>query len=216
MYETVLFDLDGTLTDSGLGITNSAMYGLEQMGWPVPPREELYKFIGPPLLDTYQEQYGMTPEQAQEAVRHFRVYFADKGILENEVYDGIPEALERLRKAGKRLVLATSKPEAFARRIMAHFGLDRFVPQIAGATMDPSRSQKHQVIAYALKEFDIDPARAVMVGDRRHDVQGAKENGLPCIGVSFGFGSREELETAGAVAVVDSPAQLAEYILEEV
>ena len=214
MYDTILFDLDGTLTDSGLGITNAAMYGLEKMGWKLPPREELYQFIGPPLFDTYRLRYGMSEQQAQRAVEHFRVYYGEKGMLENQVYSGIPEALERLRQAGKRLILATSKPEKYAKIIMAHFGLDRYVTQIAGATMDPSRSQKGQVIAYALREFAVDPAGAIMVGDRKHDILGARENGLPAVGVTYGYGSRAELETAGAAAVADTPAQMADYLLE--
>ena len=215
MYETILFDLDGTLTDPGLGITNSVMYALEKLGFSVPPREDLYKFIGPPLHDSFQVYYGMTQDQAVEAVRLFREYFAINGINENDLYDGVPEMLQTLRAAGKRLVLATSKPEKFARIIMAHFGLDAWVPDIAGATMGTDRSKKGQVIAYALKEFGVDPATAVMVGDREHDILGGKENGLPGIGVTFGYGSREELEASGAVAVADSPDELCKLLLGE-
>lgn len=213
MYQTILFDLDGTLTDPGLGITNSVMYALEKMGYAVPPRKELYKFIGPPLHDSFREYYGMTDEQAEEAVRQYRVWFADRGLYENEVYAGIPEMLEALTGAGKRLVLATSKPEKFAKIIMAHFGLDKWVPQIAGSTFGTDRSKKGQVIAYALKEFAIDPASAVMVGDREHDIFGGKENSLPGVGVTFGYGDRAELESAGAVAVAESPAELLEILL---
>ncbi len=213
MYQTILFDLDGTLTDPGLGITNSVMYALEKLGYDVPPREALYKFIGPPLHDSFRIYYGMDEDQAAEAVRLYRVWFADKGLFENEVYDGIPELLEALTKAGKRLVLATSKPEKFARTIMAHFGLDAWVPQIAGATMGTERNTKGKVIAYAMEAFGIDPETAVMVGDREHDIFGGKENGLPGVGVTFGYGSREELETAGAVAVAETPAELLEILL---
>lgn len=214
MYDTILFDLDGTLTDPGLGITNSVMYALEQLGIAVPERQELYKFIGPPLHESFETYYGMSPEGAQEAVRLFRVYFADRGIRENKLYPGVPEMLETLHRAGKRLVLATSKPEKWAKLIMAEFGLDVWVPQIAGATMGTDRSKKGQVIAYALKEFGIDPASAVMVGDREHDILGGKENGLPGVGVTFGYGSREELMRAGAAAVADSPAELTKILLE--
>lgn len=215
MYETILFDLDGTLTDPGLGITNSVMYALEKLGYAVPPREELYKFIGPPLHDSFRVCYGMNEEQALEAVRLFREYFAINGINENELYDGVVPMLRSLRAAGKRLVLATSKPEKFARIIMRQFGLDEYVPDIAGATMGTDRSKKGQVIAYALKEFCVDPADAVMVGDREHDILGGKENGLPAIGVTYGYGSREELEASGAVAVADSPEELAGILLGE-
>ena len=213
MYRTILFDLDGTLTDSGLGITNAARYALTQMGYPVPPREELFKFIGPPLHDSFQVFCGMDEPTSLEAVRQFRVYYNEKGIWENLVYDGVKEMLERLDMAGFSLVLATSKPETAAVRVMHHFGLDIFVPRIAGATPDPSRGTKGKVIAYALREFGIDPAAAVMVGDREHDVLGARENGLPCLGVTYGYGSRQELERAGAAAVFDTPAQLADYMM---
>lgn len=215
MYQTILFDLDGTLTDPGLGITNSVMYALKQMGYDVPPRQELYKFIGPPLMDSFQMFYGMTEDQAEEAVRQYRVHFRDVGLYENEVYDGIIPMLETLRDAGKQMVLATSKPEEFAKIIMSHFDLDQYVTQIAGATMGPERNQKGQVIAYALKEFNIDPATAIMVGDRKHDVIGAKENGLQTIGVTFGYGSREELLSCGAIAAADSPEELCKLLMEE-
>lgn len=215
MYKTVLFDLDGTLTDPGLGITNSVMYALEKLGYPIAPRQELYKFIGPPLHDSFRLYYGMSEEQAAEAVRLYREYFAINGINENDLYEGIVPMLEKLRAAGKRLVLATSKPEKFAKIIMAHFGLDAYVPDIAGATMGTERSKKGQVIAYALKEFGVDPAYAVMVGDREHDIIGGKENGLPGVGVTFGYGSREELLDSGAVAVADSPEELGRILLGE-
>lgn len=215
MYETVLFDLDGTLTDPGLGITNSVMYALKQMGYPVPSRQELFRFIGPPLTDSFQMFIGMSPERAEEAVRQYRVYFPEKGLYENVVYEGIAPMLEKLRAAGKRLVLATSKPEKYARVIMSHFELDRYVAEIAGASFDHTRNRKGQVIAYALKEFFIDPSTAVMVGDREHDILGAKENGLPAIGVTFGYGSPEELLSAGAIALANSPEELGKMLLEE-
>lgn len=214
MVKTVLFDLDGTLTDSGLGITKAVTYALGQMGYEVPPRESLFKFIGPPLHRSFQDFYGMDEETSVEAVRQFRVYYNEMGgILENLVYDGVVQMLERLNREGCRLVLATSKPEAAAIRVMGHFGLDRFVPEIVGGKDDASRNTKGKVIAYALEHFGIDPQTAVMVGDREHDVHGAGENNLPCIGITWGYGSREELEDAGAAAVLDTPAELADYIL---
>lgn len=215
MYATVLFDLDGTLTNPGLGITNSVMYALGEMGYEVPPRKELYKFIGPPLHESFQVYFGMTPEASVEAVRQYRVYYRDKGIFENEVYEGIVPLLQKLKAAGRRLVLATSKPEEFAKIIMAHYGLDAYVCEIAGSTMGTDRSRKGQVIAYALKEFNIDPASAVMVGDREHDIIGGRENGIAGIGVTFGYGSLEELHSAGAVAVADSPQELGRILMEE-
>lgn len=215
MYQTILFDLDGTLTDSGLGITRAVMYALGQMGYEVPPRESLFKFIGPPLHSSFQRFYGMDEETSVEAVRQFRIYYNEKGgILENEVYDGVREMLADLKAAGKRLVLATSKPEAAAIRVMHHFGLDEFVPEIVGGRDDASRNTKGKVIAYALREFGIDPATAIMMGDREHDVQGATENGIPCIGITWGYGDREELEGAGAKVVFDTPAETVEFILK--
>lgn len=208
MYNTILFDLDGTLTDPGLGITNSVLYALEQLGYPLPPRESLYKFIGPPLLDSFQAYYGMTPEQAEEAVRLFRVYFAETGIMENSLYPGIPEVLDTLQKAGRRLILATSKPQGFAERILEHFDLRKYFDQVVGATMDAERSQKHQVIAYAIETYGVTAAEAVMVGDRKHDVLGAKKNGMACIGVLFGYGDAPELNEAGAIALAADPQEL--------
>lgn len=214
MYQTVLFDLDGTLTDSGLGITKAVMYALGQMGYEVPPRESLFKFIGPPLHRSFQNFYDMDEPTSVEAVRQFRVYYNEMGgILENEVYEGVRQMLADLKNGGVRLVLATSKPEAAAIRVMEHFGLTEFVPEIVGGRDDASRNTKGKVIAYALQEFGIDPATAVMVGDREHDIQGAAENGIPGIGITWGYGSRPELENAGAKEVFDTPAQLADYIL---
>ena len=214
MYNTVLFDLDGTLTDSGLGITKAVQYALGQMGYEVPERESLFSFIGPPLHSSFQRYYGMDEPTSVEAVRQFRVYYNQMGgILENEVYAGVPELLAGLKAAGKRLCIATSKPDSAAKKVMHHFGLDEFVPDIVGGTDDPDRNTKGKVIAYVLREFGIDPATAIMVGDREHDVLGAKENGIPCIGITWGYGDRAELEGAGAAVTFDTPDEVLEYVL---
>ena len=213
MYDTILFDLDGTLTDSGLGITKGVQYALGQMGYEVPPRESLFSFIGPPLHKSFRRHCGVDETGAAEMVRIFRVYYNQMGgILENEVYPGVRELLCDLKKAGKRLMVATSKPQGAAELVMHHFGLDEFIPEIIGGT-DDTRNTKGKVIAYALREYGVDPKTAIMVGDREHDVQGAAENGLPTIGITWGYGDRAELEGAGAKAVFDTPAQTAEYIL---
>ena len=213
MFDTILFDLDGTLTDSGLGITKAVQYALGQMGYEVPPRESLFTFIGPPLHKSFQRQYGMDEATAVEAVRQFRVYYNQMGgILENEVYAGVRELLRDLKQAGKRLMIATSKPQAAAELVMHHFGLDEYVPEIIGGT-DDTRNTKGKVIAYALREFAVDPETAVMVGDREHDIQGAAENGIPAIGITWGYGDRAELEGAGAKAVFDTPEETVQYIL---
>ena len=213
MYDTILFDLDGTLTDSGLGITKGVQYALGQLGYAVPPRESLFSFIGPPLHKSFQRHCGVDEAGAAEAVRQFRVYYNEMGgILENEVYPGVRELLRDLKAAGKRLVVATSKPQAAAEKVMRHFGLDEFVPEIIGGT-DDTRNTKGKVIAYALREYGVDPATAIMVGDREHDILGAAENNLPAIGITWGYGDRAELETAGAKAVFDTPAETVQYIL---
>ena len=214
MYDTILFDLDGTLTDSGLGITKAVQYALGQMGHAVPPREALFSFIGPPLHLSFRKHYGMDEAASVEAVRQFRVYYNEMGgILENEVYPGIPELLADLKKAGKRLVIATSKPQAAAELVMHHFGLSEFVPEIIGGTDDPRRNTKGKVIAWVLREYGVDPKSAIMVGDREHDIHGAAENGIPAIGITWGYGDRAELEGAGAKAVFDTPKETADYIL---
>ena len=213
MFDTILFDLDGTLTDSGLGITKAVQYALGQMGYEVPPRESLFSFIGPPLHKSFQKHYGMDEETAVEAVRQFRVYYNQMGgILENEVYPGIRELLADLKKAGKRLLIATSKPQAAAELVMHHFGLDEWVPEIVGGT-DDTRNTKGKVIAYTIREYGIDPKTAIMVGDREHDIHGAAENGIPAIGITWGYGDRAELEGAGAAAVCDTPTETVQYIL---
>ena len=213
MYDTILLDLDGTLTDSGLGITKGVQYALGQMGYDVPAREELFSFIGPPLHKSFQRHCGIDEEAAKEMVRRFRVYYNEMGgILENEVYAGVRELLRDLKQAGKRLMIATSKPQAAAELVMHHFGLDEYVPEIIGGT-DDTRNTKGKGIAYALKEFGVDPGTAVMVGDREHDIQGAAENGIPAIGITWGYGDRAELETAGAKAVFDTPEETVDYIL---
>ena len=214
MYDTILFDLDGTLTDSGLGITRAVQYALGQMGYEVPPRESLFTFIGPPLHRSFGKYYGMDEALAAEAVRQFRVYYNEMGgILENEVYPGIRELLSDLKKGGKRLMIATSKPQAAAEKVMHNFGLDVWVPEIIGGTDDPRRNTKGKVIAWALREYGIDPATAVMVGDREHDIHGAAENGISAIGVTWGYGDRAELEGAGAVAVFDRAEEVVNYII---
>lgn len=198
-YKYILFDLDGTITNSALGITNSVKYALNKLNAPIPPYETLCKFIGPPLLDGFRDICGFDTEKAQEAVKLYREYYETTGLYENAVYDGIPEFLRALKEKGKIVILATSKPEKFARLILEHFNLIQYFDYAAGATIDETRNKKDAVIAYALKECNItDKSLAVMVGDRHHDIFGAKQNGIDCVGVLYGFGNREELESAGA------------------
>ncbi len=212
--QVILFDLDGTLTDPAIGITNGARKGLERFGIQEPDRTKLYKFIGPPLLESFQLFYDMTLEQAEEAVRAYREYYGVTGLFENKVYDGIPALLRDLRAAGKTLAVATSKPEAFSVRILEKFGLAQYFHHIGGASFDTSRSSKTAVVSYSLGLCgNPDPATVVMVGDRKHDVEGAKNNGLQSIGVLYGYGDRPELEQAGADTIAESVEHLRSILL---
>ena len=212
--KSILFDLDGTLTDPGLGITNSVMYALAHYGIPRPARTALYPFIGPPLADSFMAFYGFTPDKAMEAVGVYREYFAQKGLFENEVYPGIPELLAGLRARGRRLAVATSKPEEFARQILVHFDLAQYFDLIAGNTLAETRPTKDAVIAHALQTLGLSPEDAVMVGDRKHDVLGAAAHGMDCIGVLYGYGSREELEAAGATMIAPTVDDLAALLAQ--
>lgn len=215
-YDVILFDLDGTLTDPGEGITRSVAYALERFGIQVTDRTTLYPFIGPPLIHSFQQYYGFSAEQASQAVDYYREYFAVTGILENNVYPGIETMLYTLTQAGKTLVLATSKPEPFARRIMEHFQLTEYFTYIAGSRMDETRTGKDEVIAYALQSIGVtDTAATVMVGDREYDMEGARQNGLDAMGVLYGYGSREELKCAGATHIVASVEELQSLLLVE-
>lgn len=204
MYKTVLFDLDGTLTDPGIGITNSVAYALKKYGIEGQEREKLYSFIGPPLNDSFKKYYGFSDEKAMEAIGVYREYFRDKGIFENEVYDGIRELLQKIKVSGRKIVLATSKPEEFALTILEHFELIKYFDVVAGASMDEKRNKKGDVIRYALEKGCLTAENAVMVGDREHDVFGAGENGIDTIGVLYGYGSRDELEKAGAMYIAET------------
>lgn len=221
MKNIVLFDLDGTLTDPGIGITNSFMYALDKFGIRVEDRSDLYKFIGPPLFNSFTDYYGFDEEKANQAVAYYREVYNVTGKFENEVYVGIPEMLEKLKKAGNHLLVATSKPEHLAKDILEHFSLSDYFDVIAGSDLEGVRNTKGKVITYALEEYaalqgvTIEEIKenAIMVGDRLHDVVGAKENELPTIGVLFGYGSREELEQAGAEYIAEKPEDINEIVV---
>ena len=204
MYDIILFDLDGTLTDPGIGITNSVAHALAHWGIEVTDRTELYKFIGPPLSDSFMRYYGFSEEDAMHAITVYREYFSVKGLYENEVYPGIHELLQTLKAQGKTVVLATSKPEGFAVEILRHFGLYDYFDIIAGASMDESRNKKADVIAYAISQMkNPDLSRMIMIGDREHDILGAKQIGIDSIGVLYGYGDRAEHEKAGATYIAE-------------
>lgn len=195
-WKYLLFDLDGTLTDPMQGITRSVRYALRHFGIEVADLRELTPFIGPPLADSFKERYGMTDTEAETAVAKYREYFAPKGIFENEVYPGIPSLLADTAAAGCVNVMATSKPTPFARQIAAYFGLEPYFRLISGSTLDGRRTTKADVIRHALGELEIAPREAVMIGDRRYDVEGAAETGLDSIAVGWGYAQPGELEAA--------------------
>lgn len=208
-YQYYFFDLDGTIVNSEKGITNSVKYVLEKYHVREYDMDTLRKFIGPPLAESFQKYFGFPKEEAGQLVKCYREYYTAGGMYEAEVYDGIEDLLKNLKKAGKILIVATSKPEAFARQILERFGLASYFECIAGASMDNSRINKDEVIEYALSGCGVqDKAQVVMIGDREHDIFGAKKNGLDSIGVLFGFGSRKELEEAGADYIVETPDEI--------
>lgn len=213
-YTTILFDLDGTLTDPALGITNSVMHALEFYNIHVSERSELFKFIGPPLIDSFMKYYNFDDNKAREAVTKYREYFSVKGLFENEVYSGVTDMLKALKAAGKKIVLATSKPDEFSIKILKHFGLYEYFDFCACSTMDETRTKKTEVIEYGLANIDEkDTARILMVGDREHDIFGAKNCGLDSVGVLYGYGNREEFENAGATYIVESVEELKRFLL---
>ena len=215
MLRAVLFDLDGTLTDPALGITNSFKYALNYFGREIPSYETLCTFIGPPLNDTFKNLLHFEEEKIPDAIKKYREYFAEKGLFENSVYPGIPELLAKLNKNGKKLVVATSKPEEFSVKIIEHFGLSQYFENVCGSLMDESRSKKDQVIEYAIERNHIsDKSKILMIGDRKHDILGAKKVGLKSCGVLFGYGSLEELQTAGADFIAENVSRLDKICLQ--
>ncbi len=202
--EYILFDLDGTLTDPGVGITNSVAYALSKFGINVEDKRELYSFIGPPLIDSFKKYYGFSEEDAKKALGHYREYFKVRGMFENTVYDGVAETLNELNKQGKKLIVATSKPEEFAEQILEYFYLKKYFFGIAGASMDEKRNKKEDVIDYAIKRFNIVPEKAVMIGDREYDIYGGKAFQMHTIGVLFGYGGKDELSNAGADIIISN------------
>jgi phosphoglycolate phosphatase len=201
----LLFDLDGTLTNPKEGITKSVQYALNAFGIKVENRDELCAFIGPPLKDSFMEFYNFSEEDAKKAVLFYREYFGEKGMLDNKVYDGVEEVLKFFVKQGKKLYVASSKPEIFVRKILEHFELDSYFTFMGGADLNGTRDNKADVIRYVMNECGLtDRSSMVMIGDRKHDILGAREVSIDSVGVLYGFGSRQELEEAGAGQIVET------------
>ena len=213
-YELILFDLDGTLTDPASGLVKSFSYALSRMGIDCSDAEGLKRFIGPPLYDEWQRVYGFTPEESGRALDLFHEYYEVKGWCDNVMYEGIPHLLSVLKAAGKRIVLATSKPERFAKKVLRLFEIHPYFDFEAGAYSDRIRDKKWEVLAYALEQFPSVPKeRCVLVGDRKYDAEGARICGIDSIGVAWGHGSAEELSESGFVYVAETPEALAEYLI---
>lgn len=212
MKQYLLFDLDGTLTDPMVGITSSVQYALEKFGIHVRYLKELIPFIGPPLAESFRKFYGFSKEDAERAIQYYREYYAPKGIFENEVYEGIPEMLAHLTEAGFTLLVATSKPTVFARKVLKYFGMEDYFSFVGGSELDGSRTKKAEVISYILKTCGIEAKEAIMIGDRRHDIEGGKACGLESVGVLYGYGTEQELTEAGADHIIRTVAELEDYL----
>ena len=212
-YDVIAFDLDGTLTDPENGLIEGFIYAFKKMGvTDYGDRNSLRRFIGPSLYKVWQDEFGFTSETVVEAIEKFREYYNIYGWWDNKVYDGIREMLAELKAAGKTIVLATSKPEDTALKIMSLFELDQYFDFLGGAKGD-NRDHKWQVLEYSLKAVAADPSRAVLVGDRMYDAEGAKICGIDCIGVTWGHGGRKELIEAGATYIADTPEDVLKMII---
>lgn len=213
-YSHVLFDLDGTITEPFEGITKALQYALGKFGIKISDRNELRICIGPPLYDSFRDFYGLSGNDILLAVDYYREYYDPKGVYDCTLYDGIEQMLKKLSESPCKVILATSKPEKMARVVLEHFGLDKYFDHICGASMDESRSRKADVISYALEKAGVsDKSSCIMIGDRKFDIEGAAENGLDAIGVTFGYGGRDELEKAGAKMIFDDAFSLCDHLM---
>ncbi len=209
MERYIFFDLDGTLTDSAPGIVKAVTYSLEQLGIPLPPAEVMHKFVGPPLLWSFSNFYGMSEEESKKAVEYYRECYSGGEIYNCLIYDGFEDLLKALNEKGVKCVLATSKPHVFANAILEKKGLAKYFCYVSGPEFDGTRDAKSEVIAYAMEQLGLtDPSTILMVGDRDHDTKGAVINGVDSVGALWGFGDAEELLSTGAKAVFETPRDL--------
>lgn len=215
MRRAILFDLDGTLTESGEGIMKSVQYALEKMGRPEPDLQKLRVFVGPPLPEQFMRYSGMSRGEAAKAVSYYRERYSAVGIFENRPYPGIPEMLETLKENGFLLAVASSKPEKFVLQVLEYFHMDSYFDEMTGSEMDGRRSKKADVIEEALCRLGMGEKKdqVMMVGDKEHDVIGAGEAGIPCVAVAYGYGTAQELEAAKPFKIVHTVEELQEYLL---
>lgn len=216
-YKNIFFDLDGTITEPVMGITNAIIYALDKYNIKVAERSELYKFIGPPLRYSFREFYGFSESDSEQAVKYYREYYADRGLIENEIMPGMEQALKTLKEKGYKLYVATSKPEPFAIKILENLNLAQYFDIIAGSTMDNTRDTKELVMSYLLEQIGIEKGSEaikdiVMIGDRKFDIEGANCFDMDSIGVLFGYGDREEFEAAGATYIVETAEEMVDVI----
>lgn len=207
MTSALFFDLDGTLTDPKDGIVRCIGHALAALGVPVPAEDDLLWCIGPPLQASFAQMLG-GEARVDQAIQHYRERFSTIGMFENAVYDGVPELLQTLKDQDHRLFVATSKPHVYAAQILDHFELSGFFERVFGAQLDGVRADKTDLLAYAICETKVQPETAWMIGDRKHDIIGARANAMKAVGVLYGYGSRDELEEAVAHALVERPSEL--------
>ncbi len=213
-YRTVAFDLDGTLTDPEAGLTSGFAYALSKMGIEYGDKKSLRRFIGPPLKAEFMSAYGMSDGEAEETVRLFREYFSVYGWWDNRLYEGVPNMLARLKSSGKKIILATSKPEVFAKKILRLFDIEKYFDFVGGASLDHTRVEKSQVLEYALKSVFAEGGDAILVGDRKYDAEGARQCGIHSLGVLYGHGSREEIFSAGFTYLAQSVDDITKILLK--
>lgn len=215
MYTTFLFDLDGTVTDPKKGIVNSVLYALEKVGIEELHVSELDSFIGPPIQQSFVERYNMNEGEVERAVFYFREYLKQRGLLENSVYEGIPNLLKQLKNTGNRLFIATSKPTIFARQVIEHFQLTNYFEDIIGSNLNGTRIKKEEIIAHILQQNEgLNKEEVVMIGDRKHDIIGANHDGIASIGVLYGYGSENELIEVSATHIAKDIEELHHFCIE--
>lgn len=215
MKNVLLFDLDGTLTESGEGIIRSVRYALEKYGIYEEDTAQLRRFIGPPLVDSFQRYYGFSEEQAKEAVLVYRERFSTTGIFENDVYEGIPQMLFALKEAGFLLAVASSKPEPFVIQILDYFKIAPFFDEVVGSTLDEKRTSKDEVIEEVILRMRLQDKKeeVLMIGDTEHDIRGAKMHGMDCLAVTYGYGDLDKMKEEAPLAMVDTVQQLGQALL---